>query len=192
MERESWNRVIFWVTMLIFVLLEIYSLTTDSHYKNDFFFLAALLWVVYGFRKKLNLHPLHFFLFAGFLVLHNLGTFGTYANFYFYMEYDWYVHFLFGLSSAMIMFRGFGLNKKKVLLYMPFAILVLTLGFSAFHELFEFSGALLLGKGEGMLYIGAGDVDIWDTQKDMFFNMMGAIVGLGLYGLKKVSWRKRC
>jgi len=189
MDRDRAIKIILWSSILIFVLLEIYSFTTESHYKNDFFFLVALLWAVYHYRKELNLHPFHFFLFAGFLILHNLGTFGTYANFYFYLEYDWYVHFLFGLSAAMILFRGFGLNKKKVLLYMPFMILVLCLGFSAFHELFEFSGALLLGKGEGMLYIGAGDVDVWDTQKDMFFNMMGAIVGLGVYGVKKVLKR---
>jgi len=163
---------------------------TDSHYKNDFFFLVALLWVVYGFRMKLNLYPLHYFLFAGFLVLHNLGTFGTYANFYFGIEYDMYVHLLFGLSAAAILFRGFGLNKNKVLWCMPFMILVLCLGFSAFHELFEFSGALLFREGEGVLYIGAGDIDMWGTQKDLFFNMMGAIVGLGIYGLKKVLGKK--
>ena len=119
------------------------------------------------------------------MVLHNLGTFGTYANFYFGIEYDWYVHFLFGISVAMIWFRGLGLNKKKILWYMPFMILVLTLGFSAFHELFEFAGALLLGKGEGVLSIGAGHVDVWDTQKDLFFGLIGAVVATGWSLIRK-------
>jgi uncharacterized membrane protein YjdF len=186
MKGESWNRGIVWGASFIFILLEIYSVTTNSHYKWDFFFVLGLLWLVYFYQKSLDLHPFHFLLFAAFLVAHNLGTFGFYNPYYFGTEYDMYVHLLFGLSAALILFRGFDLHKKKVLLYMPFMILVLCLGFSAIHELFEFAGALLLGKGEGVLWIGAGDLDMWDTQKDMLFNLVGAIVGLGFYGLKNI------
>jgi len=189
--KDGLNRVVVWGATLVFVLLEIYSVTTASHYKNDFFFLMGLLWVVYFYRKKLDLHPLHFFLFAGVLVMHNLGTFGTYSNFYFGIEYDWYVHSLFGLSASLILFRGFGLNKGdlKDRWYSVWMVLVLALGFSAFHELFEFAGALLLGEGEGVLYIGAGDIDQWDTHKDLFFNFVGSVVGLGLYGVRRV-WKR--
>ena len=41
---------------------------------------------------------------------------------------------------------------------------------------------MTLGEGGGVLFIGAGDVDEWDTQKDMRNNLFGAILGLLLYG----------
>jgi len=56
--------------------------------------------------------------------------------------------------------------------------LFFVLGLSALHELYEYFGALLLGEGEGVLFIGAGDLDQWDTQKDMLNNVIGALIGL--------------
>ncbi|HRZ40409.1 MAG TPA: hypothetical protein P5246_05320, partial [Candidatus Omnitrophota bacterium] len=47
---------------------------------------------------------------------------------------------------------------------------------------YEFAGAILLGEGEGVLFIGAGDLDEWDTQKDMLNNLIGAVLGLVFYG----------
>jgi len=49
---------------------------------------------------------------------------------------------------------------------------------SAAHELYEFAGAILLGDGDGVLFIGAGDIDQWDTQKDMLNNLLGALIGV--------------
>ena len=188
MKGDLANRVIFWVGVLIFVLLEVYSLTTNSHYKFDFFLVLAFALVVYFYREKLNLHPVHYFLFMGFLVLHNFGTFGLYSNFYLGLEYDLYVHSLFGLSMGLMLFRGIGLNKGSLSKrwHLVWMVPVLILGISAMHELFiEFAGALLLGKGEGALYIGAGDIDQWDTQKDLFFNFVGSVVGVGLSFIRR-------
>jgi len=187
MEGGVWNRVIVRGASLVFVLLEIYSLTTDSHYKWDFFFVLGAIWIVYYYRDRLRLNWFHFFLFGLFLVVHNFGTFGLYRNFYFCLEYDWYVHSLFGLAAGLILFRGFKLDEGiKGRWHLVWMVPALALGLSAMHELFiEFAGALLLGKGEGMLYIGAGDVDVWDTQKDLFFNFLGSVVGVGLSFLKR-------
>jgi uncharacterized membrane protein YjdF len=75
--------------------------------------------------------------------------------------------------------------------FMIVAIVAVVLGFSAFHELFEYAGAVLLGEGEGVLFIGAGDLDEWDTQKDMRNNLFGALVGLALYGLWSLMYGKK-
>jgi uncharacterized membrane protein YjdF len=181
MKKEVLDKIIVGVTIFILVALEFYSVTTDSHYKWDFFFLLGLLFLVYGFRKKLRLHTFHLFLLAIFLVVHNLGTFGLYRNFYFGVEYDLYVHAFFGLLSSLILFRAYGMDVKKKPWYFVLMILGLTLGMSAFHELFEAAGALVLGKGEGVLFMGAGDIDEFDTQKDMLMNLIGAIVGVSGY-----------
>ena len=113
--------------------------------------------------------------------MHNFGTFGTYSNSYFGLEYDLYVHGFFGVVSALMLYRTYNLvgPYKGYLKYL--AIIALVLGFSAFHELFEYGGALTVGEGEGVLFVGAGDTDEWDTQKDMRNNLVGALIGLGLY-----------
>ena len=44
------------------------------------------------------------------------------------------------------------------------------LGLSTFHEIFEYLGAVFLGQGEGFLFYGSGDADLFDTQKDFVNN----------------------
>lgn len=129
------------------------------------------------------MHPLHFFLFALFLVLHNLGTFGTYKMFFLGLEYDFYVHTYFGFVCTLILFRSYSKVGYYKGWFMIIAILAVVLGFSAFHELFEYAGAELLGEGEGVLFVGAGDIDEWDTQKDMRNNLFGGIIALAFYGI---------
>lgn len=190
---DKWNKIILWTVSLVLIALEIYSITTNSHYKWDFFFLIGLLFAVYFIRDKIKLHPFHFFLLGVFLILHNLGTFGTYSNNYFGLEYDLYVHGYFGFVAALILYRAYNLvgPYKKRLMYV--AIIAVILGFSAFHELFEYGGALTVGKGEGVLFVGAGDLDEWDTQKDMFNNLVGGLSGLTLYKVKELmsgNWKR--
>lgn len=176
----QWNRVLVWVATLMLVALEFYSLQTDSHYKWDFIFLMLMLWGVYALRDTIKLHPFHFALLALFLLLHNLGTFGTYSQTYFGLEYDFWVHTYFGFVSALVLVRVYRLVGPYRGWFMYIAILAVILGFSAFHELFEYAGAMTVGEGEGVLFIGAGDLDEWDTQKDMRNNLLGALIGLAL------------
>jgi uncharacterized membrane protein YjdF len=176
---------ILWLFIIFFVALEIYSITTHNHYKYDFIFIMILHITLYKLRNKIRLHPLHFFLFGIFLLLHNLGTFGTYKNYYFGLEYDFYTHAGFGLVAALILVRSYKLIGPYKSWFMYLVIIAVLLGFSAFHELHEYAGAILLGEGEGVLFVGAGDLDEWDTQKDMFNNMIGGISGLILYSIFK-------
>jgi len=179
--EKNGNIITVWTTSGILILFFLYSLTTDSHYKWDFFFLMGLLWAVYMLRHKIKLHPFHFFLLAVFLIMHNLGIFDTYSNHYFGLEFDLYVHGFFGIVSSLMLYRTYSLvgPYKGWLMYL--AIIAVVLGSSAFHELFEYAGALTVGEGEGVLFVGAGDIDEWDTQKDMRNNLFGAIIGLVLY-----------
>jgi len=177
------NTVIVWITTVILVLFELYSLTVDSHYKYDFIFMMLLLWGVYKIRDRIRLHPFHFGLFAVFLVLHNLGVFGAYELYIVGLEYDLYVHGFFGFVSALMLYRTYKMVGPYSDWFMYVAIIAVVLGFSAFHELGEYAGALIIGEGEGVLGVGPGDLDDWDTQKDMRNNTVGAIVALVVYGI---------
>jgi len=183
MDINKSNKIIFWLFVLVLVLFELYALFFDSQFKFDSVVMLGLLIGLYLIRDKLKLHPLHFFLFGVFLALHNFGAFGTYANFYFGLEYDLYVHSFFGIVSALILYRSYKLVGPYKGWFMYLAIITLVLGISAFHELIEYFGAITLGEGEGFLFIGVGDLDRFDTQKDMRNNLIGAVFGLIFYGI---------
>jgi len=191
MKIGTWNKVILWATTAILVGLWFYSLTVDNHYKWDFFFLMFLLWTIFFIRDRIKLHPLHYFLLSAFLLLHDIGMFGTYSNFYFGLEFDLYVHGFFGFVAALMLYRTYHLVGPYKGWFMYLAIISVVLGFSAFHELFEYAGALTVGEGEGVLFVGAGDIDEWDTQKDMFNNLIGGLVGLFLYKITSLFYYKK-
>ena len=60
---------------------------------------------------------------------------------------------------------------------------LLVLGAGAIHEEIEWFSTLLLGPERGMLKTPAQGVYIFDTQRDMFNNLIGAIVAVALYAV---------
>lgn len=177
------NRIIVWASSAVFVGLEAYALAVDSRYKWDFIFVMLMLWGAYALRARMDLHPVHFALLAVFLLLHFLGMFGLYETYPLGLEYDHWVHGYFGFVAALVVLRAYHYYKLYSPGFIVVATLVVILGFSAFHEIFEYLGAITVGEGEGVLFIGAGDIDEWDTQKDMVNNVIGGLMGLAAYSL---------
>ena len=147
-----------------------------ANYRYSFLFLVPILWGTAKLGRGIHLHPFHFALFALALVLHDLGALGYYYREFYGLSFDTYVHFYFGLVGALILERGFrfglGLIGWKVWL----ATVVFLLGLGALHELMELGSTLSLGKGVGMYWMD--DPDRFDTQKDLFNNLCGSLVGL--------------
>jgi putative membrane protein len=61
-----------------------------------------------------------------------------------------------------------------------FFIVCFCLAFSAFYELIEWATAVFYGAGAEAFLGTQGDV--WDTQSDMGFALLGAILALALLG----------
>ena len=177
--RQNWVCLIGFSAMFIAMLC--YALWFNSRYKWDFVCIM-LLWIgVYLVRKQIDLHPLHYALFGVFLFLHFAGMFGWYQAFPLGMEYDHWVHGYFGFVAALIVLRAYYFYGVYPPVLITVAAVALILGFSAFHEIFEYAGAIALGEGEGVLFIGAGDLDEWDTQKDMLNNLIGGLFGVVVF-----------
>ena len=159
--------------------MEIIALNMDSHYKYDIPMCIILLAIVFYIQNKIDLIPTHYFLYSLFLLIHCLGMYDFYNLYFFNIEYDYWVHGYFGFISILMIINSlkhFGHNLTPTFIYSMSIVFIL--GISAVHELYEFAGALLLGEGEGVLFIGAGDLDPWDTQKDMLNNLLGGLAGL--------------
>lgn len=91
--------------------------------------------------------------------------------------YDRFGHFFQGLVPALIareiLLRKQLINGRKIL---GFVVICIVLAISATYELMEWAAALALGQGAEEFLGTQGDV--WDTQADMFFALVGAVFAL--------------
>lgn len=111
-------------------------------------------------------------------------TFGLSRNYY-----DRLGHFAQGFIPAIIarevFIRNEVVNKKK---YLSFIVVCICLAISASYELLEFAVSKLTGDSAEAFLGTQGD--IWDTQWDMLFALIGSITSLSLlsaYHDKKLS-----
>lgn len=100
------------------------------------------------------------------------NVFGWHRN-----HYDRLGHFAQGLVPAIItreiFLRTNVLNRRG---WLPFLILSVCMGISAFYELIEWWTALL-GGAASTAFLGTQG-DVWDTQEDMFMALIGATCAL--------------
>jgi putative membrane protein len=120
------------------------------------------------------------------LCLHTIGAKYTFAE----VPFDWFnnligsernnfdrvAHFSIGLYAYPI--AEYLINKKKISAsfaswFALFAIMSLAAG----YEIIEWWYAAIAGGDEGIAFLGSQG-DIWDAQKDMLCDTMGAIVSL--------------
>lgn len=89
-------------------------------------------------------------------------------------HFDRLGHFMQGFVPAMIareMFIRLNIvNRKK---WIPFLVVSVCLAISAFYELIEWWTAISSGSASNDFIGSQGD--IWDTQEDMFFALIGAV-----------------
>jgi len=129
------------------------------------------------------------------LVMHTIGghytfervPFGWVTNLFGFQRnhYDRVAHFSVGFYAypiAELLYRKGAVNRRWVLLLFPvFAILSV----AALYELFEWQYAVLSDPTAGVAVLGSQG-DVWDAQKDMLSDGLGAIVATALF-----AWRFR-
>lgn len=100
--------------------------------------------------------------------------------------YDKIGHFAQGFVPALvareILLRGGYVQGRKML---AFVVVCIVLAISASYELIEWAAALALGQGADEFLGTQGDP--WDTQSDMGFALLGALVAL----LTLARWQDR-
>jgi uncharacterized membrane protein YjdF len=183
------HALIAFLTSVILLLLSIVAAHPGSTYRWSFAFLIPLVWAVYGLRNKLALLPSHYAVFAGAVVFHNLGVFGSYESVLWHLRFDTYVHFAFGFAAGLILARSLAINWNLRHRTLWWAVPVFVLGAGALHELFECFTTLVMGPERGMLKLRPDQP--FDTQKDLLNNLLGAIAALVVYHFARNSRPRR-
>lgn len=94
--------------------------------------------------------------------------------------YDKIGHFMQGFAPALIgrevLIRGNYVNGRRML---NFIVICIVLAISASYELIEWGAAVWMGQGANEFLGTQGDV--WDTQSDMFFALIGSSVAIAFF-----------
>lgn len=181
MEHANRFRAIAWAATAVFLLFSIVG-NGPSTYRYAFVFLGPLLWAVYFLRHTLKISSAHFTFLALAFVVHNLGAFGAYRMNFAGLDFDTYVHFIFGMAGGFIVARALRLNLSLGAWQVWAGTILLILGLGAVHELIEFLSTLWLGPEKGMLKINSPDK--FDTHKDLANNLFGALAALVVGGIR--------
>ncbi len=146
---------------------------------------APLLFTTY---RRFPLSTLLYLLIAVHAVILMVGGAYTYAHvpFGFWLQdvlgtarnpYDKIGHFAQGFVPALaareILLRGKYLTSRPMTAFLAICV---ALAISACYEMIEWWSALAMGQGADEFLGTQGDM--WDTQSDMFFAMIGAIVAM--------------
>ncbi len=151
---------------------------------------APVLILIILYIKKIRLSPLAYIMMGVFPMMHIIGAHYTFAN----VPFDWFNN-LFGfernmydrVAHASVGFYAFGIIEMIIILktarsralaisYALFAIISL----AAVYELFEWWYAISSDPTAGIAVLGAQG-DIWDAQKDMLMDTLGAIFAIVVY-----------
>lgn len=151
--------------------------------------LTLFIWYLRDFRFSTTSYVLMFVL----LFMHTIGGYFTFElvpfdwfNNFFDFErnmYDRVAHFSVGFYAYPLAeyLHAKQLVAKKWLLY--FTPLCFIISVAAIYEMIEWAYAALAGGESGAAFLGSQG-DIWDAQKDMLMDTLGAIFVLVIFWFK--------
>ncbi len=163
-----------------------------TDYVNDVVVSIMLITLLYVKRKSFAITPWLLGVFAGALLLHNSGVFGWYNQSPVGIQWDHITHGVGFFAIALISLH-MGTKKAQMKTRNLLALIVLVnLGIGVLVELYEFTGFLLVGEGQGGLGHGEGDVESilgksewFNTMFDFIWNLIGTSTGILVYSLIK-------
>ncbi len=151
--------------------------------------ILSLVWLV---SLKQTLSTTSYILFFIWLTLHTIGAKYTFAE----VPFDWFnsligsernnfdrvAHFSIGLYAYPIAELLIRKQKAKPWLASSYALFCI-MSIAAGYEIVEWWYAALAGGDEGIAFLGSQG-DIWDAQKDMLCDTLGALASLILLSMQ--------
>ncbi|MBP6949037.1 MAG: DUF2238 domain-containing protein [Candidatus Pacebacteria bacterium] len=178
------------VYVLLFIVLGINPYDRDVWYVENGPIVAIVIFLVVSWYRGLRFSNLSYLLMSVLLYMHTIGGHFTFErvpfewfNTFFGFErnmYDRIAHFSVGFYAypfAEYLLTRKLVAKKWIAYAMP---LFFIMALAALYEMFEWWYAASFGGEAGAAFLGSQG-DIWDAQKDILMDTLGAIFSLILF-----------
>lgn len=179
------------VYILLFTYLGIHPYARDVWYVENGPIFGIVVLLVIGWIRGLRFSNTAYACMCVLLYMHTIGGHYTFErvpfewfNDFFGFErnmYDRVAHFTVGFYAfpfAEYLVTRKLVNKKWIAYALP---LFFIMSLAALYELFEWYYAATFGGDAGVAFLGSQG-DIWDAQKDILMDTLGAISSLILFG----------
>jgi len=165
-DRLTWGLEVVWVIVGLPTLIATHARFPLTALLYRLLFLHAVILIVGGYYTYARV-PLGFWFADLFHLTRN--------------HYDRLGHFAQGFVPA-VLFREILIRRSPLAgsRWLPVVVVSMCLALSAFYELIEWWGALIMGSAADAFLGTQGDP--WDTQWDMFFALVGSIASLAVLG----------
>jgi len=185
------------VFFLFWAALAVSPVSREVWWAENIPVMAVALVLVLAYRA-FRFSNLAYVLMAVWLFLHTIGGHYTFANvpFGFFSDlfgfsrnhFDRMAHFSVGFYAyplAELLWRRRLAHPAIVFLFPLFAIMAVACG----YEIIEWIYAVLEGGDAGVEFLGSQG-DVWDAQKDMLADTLGAVASLVLFAFTKKSLQR--
>ena len=176
------------VLLLITIILSGINPASRTVWALEVALVAITLFVLYITNKKFTFSKVAYTLIFIYLILISIGAHYTYEKVPYEglkdilgterNPYDRITHFAFGLLVYIPLLEFFvRTSKLKHKFWMYFVPLLIITGAGAIYEIIEWIVAINVAPDAAQAFLGMQG-DIWDAQKDMLFNSLGALVAM--------------
>lgn len=185
---------------ILFTYLSVDPYARDVWYVENGPIFGIVVLLVIGWYKGLRFSNTAYALMSVLLYMHTIGGHYTFErvpfewfNDFFGFErnmYDRVAHFTVGFYAfpfAEYLVTRKLVNKKWIAYALP---LFFIMALAALYELFEWWYAATFGGDAGAAFLGSQG-DIWDAQKDILMDTLGAVASLLLFGFTQVFGRTK-
>ncbi len=183
-------KFLFLVYLIVFAICAIHPYARDVWYVENATVLVVLIPIIILYFRGVRFSNLSYFLMSIFIILHTIGGHYTFERVPFSFidnlfnlkrdSYDRVAHFTVGFYAFPIteylISRGLIAKKWVAYLFGLFAIMAV----AALYEIFEWIYAIMSDPAAGIAVLGSQG-DIWDAQKDMLSDTLGAVTAIVLY-----------
>jgi putative membrane protein len=187
--------VLFAAYCIEFAMLSIHPYSRAVWYAENTPIVAIVLFLVVLYIRGIRFSNTAYILMAILPYMHTIGGYYTFER----VPFDWFNHF-FGFERNMfdrvghfsVGFYAVGLGEylikfKKVTtkFWAYFTGICFIMAVAALYEIIEWQYAVKEGGDAGIAFLGSQG-DIWDAQKDMLMDTLGACTGVVILMVKNV------
>jgi putative membrane protein len=203
-EENKTPKILLILYIILFIVTGIHPFDRATWWAENIPIVAIAAGIFIMYVKGIRFSPLSYILMAVLIFMHTIGghytfervPFGFVTNLFHFSRnhYDRVAHFTVGFYAfaiaELLYTRQLVKNKLLLFLFPIFSIAFVAMG----YELIEWVFAATNGGSAGAAFLGSQG-DIWDAQKDMLADTLGAITSMLFFfwyykeGLK--SWLLR-